>query len=68
VGGGVARVIRLGVRVPRDRAELVAAELLTLSPAKHLGVIEHHAQFAEASAGFVADKTSGVAAAVKGAA
>jgi ribosomal protein L11 methyltransferase len=32
VGGGGARVIRLGVRVPRERAELVAAELLALSP------------------------------------
>jgi ribosomal protein L11 methyltransferase len=33
VGGGAAVVIRLGVRVPRRHAELVAAELLTLSPA-----------------------------------
>ena len=32
MGGGGARVIRLGVRVPRERAELVAAELLALSP------------------------------------
>ena len=32
MGGGGARVIRLGVRVPRERAELVAAELLGLSP------------------------------------
>jgi ribosomal protein L11 methyltransferase len=32
VGGGGAHVIRLGVRVPRERAELVAAELLALSP------------------------------------
>jgi ribosomal protein L11 methyltransferase len=32
VGGGGAHLIRLGVRVPRERAELVAAELLALSP------------------------------------
>jgi ribosomal protein L11 methyltransferase len=32
MGGGGAHVIRLGVRVPRERAELVAAELLALSP------------------------------------
>ena len=32
MGGGGARVIRLGVRVPRESAELVAAELLALSP------------------------------------
>ena len=33
MGGGDARVIRLAVRVPRAQAELVAAELLVLSPA-----------------------------------
>jgi ribosomal protein L11 methyltransferase len=32
VGGGGAGVIRVGVRVARERAELVAAELLVLSP------------------------------------
>ena len=32
MGGSGAHVIRLGVRVPRERAELVAAELLALSP------------------------------------
>jgi ribosomal protein L11 methyltransferase len=33
VGGGGARLIRLGVRVARERAELVADELMALSPA-----------------------------------
>jgi pimeloyl-ACP methyl ester carboxylesterase len=37
----------------RMRADIPAAELLTLSPAKHEGLIEHHGPFAEAVRSFV---------------
>ena len=39
------------------RDQVPGAELLTLAPAKHYGLIEHHAEFAEASAAFVAEHT-----------
>jgi pimeloyl-ACP methyl ester carboxylesterase len=47
----------------RDRVP--GAELLTLAPAKHYGLIEHHARFAEASAAFVAEHTGAPAAEVE---
>ena len=47
------------------RDQVPGAELLTLAPAKHYGLIEHHAQFAEASAAFVAEHTEAPAAEVE---
>lgn len=37
----------------RMRAEIPAAQQVTLSPAKHLGLIEHHEKYAQAIEDFV---------------
>ena len=40
------------------RAGIPKARLLTLSPAKHLGLIEHHGQYADAVRGFAVETFS----------